>query len=365
MENTETAPSPVAEGLTPQAQAPATPAPAAEPEPKPLEGLNADAKKVAKSFREALADNFYKKKQEEGAVKPAEAKTPEQVDAQALVAEMKPEDIVVPPSSLKAEERQYFDKLPTELKKYVARREQEITMMGHQRAQRVAELEKELAPVVEHYKRYESDYIKQGINPTDVVRRAIEWDQAFKSNPKQAAFEYLQAYGIEPADLVLDDTIETGQEQQPTLTADQIREQVRQELLAEEQKKQAEYLLRENSRIADEFVVSTPFGKDPSSRQELEEAMGQVVARLVNLEPNRDKREILQEAYDHITKKDPRFSTIRSQYEQAGAAAKAREEAAKAAFAGRSINGAAGGAASATPPRTFRENLKWRMSNGA
>jgi hypothetical protein len=324
-------------------------------------------RKVAKNFREALSDSIAKKKTEmvsrPGTV-PADAATV------ATTTPTNPTDTVeaiVAPRSMDEKNRAMFEKLPVEAKKWVLQREQETSRIGFERAERVKQQELELEPVLQHYKKYESTYLRDGIRPSDVVTRAIEWDQAFRADKNSAAREYLASYGIDPADLVLMDDAPSQYEQQsnqPVPSIDDIRAEIRNELLAEENKKHAQSLLQENMRLATEFLTATPFGKDTSSARELDEAMGPVIERLMALDPSRDKREILKEAYEHVSTKDPRFSSVRSQYEAAQKASQAKQEAGKAFLASRSISGSPSNGVSDFKPKNFREGLLRRMRGG-
>lgn len=324
-------------------------------------------RKVAKNFREALSDSIAKKKTEmvsrPGTV-PADAATV------ATTTPTNPTDTVeaiVAPRSMDEKNRAMFEKLPVEAKKWVLQREQETSRIGFERAERVKQQELELEPVLQHYKKYESTYLRDGIRPSDVVTRAIEWDQAFRADKNSAAREYLASYGIDPADLVLMDDAPAQYEQQsnqPVPSIDDIRAEIRNELLAEENKKHAQSLLQENMRLATEFLTATPFGKDTSSARELDEAMGPVIERLMALDPSRDKREILKEAYEHVSTKDPRFSSVRSQYEAAQKASQAKQEAGKAFLASRSISGSPSNGVSDFKPKNFREGLLRRMRGG-
>lgn len=340
---------------------------APEPTKQPVVTGEESTKRVAKNFREALSDSIAKKKTEmvsrPGSV-PAEAATT------ATAMPTNPTDTVeaiVAPRSMDEKNRAMFEKLPVEAKKWVLQREQETSRIGFERAERVKQQELELAPVIEHYKKYESQYLRDGVRPSDVVTKAIEWDQAFRQDKNQAAREYLASYGIDPADLVLMDdapSYQDDQSSQPIPSIDDIRAEIRNELLAEENKKHAQSLLQENMRLATEFLNNTPFGKDTSSARELDEAMGPVIERLMALDPSRDKREVLKEAYEHVSTKDPRFSSVRSQYEAAQRASQAKQEAGKAFLASRSISGSPSNGVSDFKPKNFREGLQRRMRGG-
>lgn len=339
------------------AQQQTTQAPAKEPEI--VANVLAETPKEPKmGLRERLARKIAEAEEKEKAAAPQKS-----ADSAQKAPETTPgvEDVVIP-RSIREEERAAFEKLPVEMKRFIARREAELERMGHDRVQRAAQMEREFAPVLEHYKKYESDYLRRGIKASDVIARSIEWDMYFQQNPKQAAKEYLAAYGVDPADLVLDgDDVAPTQQFDPVQLREQISQEIRQELLAKQEQERAEFLINHAKQSAEEFFKGTPFGSDEHNLTELRQAMAPIASKLEALDPTADVRAILQESYDYVTTKDPRFASIRKSYEQAQLAQKSKAEAAQAIFAGRSLSGSPGSNQPTNKPKSFREALTQKL----
>lgn len=331
----------------------------------PKEPVSSDKPKY-KNIRSALRANL--KSNPESASQPDRSAVPAEAQAPQV------EESVLPPNDMKAEELSVFNKLPPDLKKYISRRAYETNTTFLNKTRELSEEYKskinQVDPLLNVVRQYGDEYAREGISETDIVRRSIAWDRALRTSDPAAkmaaATQFLQSYGLDPADIVLqgETTDYSQQQQQPQLTAEQIKQELRNELLAEREQVEAEYILQDSVKTATEFLNSVPFSKDPGSLAQLEQAMAPIVYAIKQQAPETSSKEILQRAYDYVTKGDPRFAEIRQRYEAKPLADKTRDTAQKAMFASRSISGGPGSGGPTQRDMSMRENLRWRFSGG-
>jgi hypothetical protein len=304
--------------------------------------------KRKQSIRSSLRENLRLKSSETEAARPSG-----QIATQSQEVEA-----ILPPADMTAEEKANWSKLPSDAQKYLARRAYEMRSSFTRKAQEIGARERELNGILEAVSPVQDEYIRSGVSTADVVRRAIAWDKAFKTDPISAARQYLDSYGIDPSELLNGEPIQ--QQQQGNFSPDEIREQIRQEMLSEFQRREQEQTVHNNYNVVQQFLGSKPLFRDPGTAEQLEAAMAPIVAGLRQSNPELNVNQILEQAYNYVTKGDPQFSSLQQKLEAKAEADRTRAEAEKAMHASRSISGGPG---SGTPQRKIkdlRENLRLR-----
>lgn len=331
---------------------------------------SSDKEPKHKDFRSAMKYNLKIKDEVEGLQKvDKEEKESTTSSKTETVREEKPE-VIIAPSDMTAEERATWDKLPKEYQKYLSRRAYETNNTFLQKTKKAAEYEKQLEPILNTVKQYESEYIRAGVKIPDVIQRSLEWDRHIKSTGAAGLLEMAQTYGITPQQLVQHLQGQTQQQvNQPSpqyLTPQQAEEiaerKVNDRLLAEQRRYEAQSFLKSREDIANSFISSTPFAADANSRAQLENAMAPFVAAKIQTEPNADPKAVLQEVYDYVTTKDPRFSSVRQLHEAKPLADTARQVAQRATTASRSISGGPGTSNPNREVKSFRDDLRMRLN---
>ena len=332
----------------------------------------ASPEKVGVSLRDSLSKNFDSE-DEAQRVEPTAAPTSnaetteeaEKIEAKPTSTERVP---VAPPADMNKEEREAFLNPTSEnnhvLQRYLSRRAHE-TRADYQR--QTAELEQTKQKVGALYQavsEYEKDYARDGINIADVTKRSIEWDLAMKANPTQTALEYIDAYGLTLNDLVY--YVQQGgyqqpqQEQQSYLTAADA-ERIAQEKIDTLLRQQQESVIAQNHYNAvQSFISSKPLFKDPGTAQQLEDAMEPIVAALSQRGGN--PQEILETAYEYVTRGNPTFSALRTQFEAPQVVEQTLRTTQKAKAASRSISGSTGSGTPRLKATSLRDNLQRRFT---
>lgn len=319
--------------------------------------LNGDAPKASQNtpLRESLRRNF-------------KADTSEPVKATAVQAEAKPVvEPILAPGTMTAEEKAVFEKLDPVAQRYVARRAHETHVDYTRKTMEIAEREKALEGNGKKYQAFEEtlapvrdSYAKKGISEVDLVRRAIAWDQAFERNPIQAAREYLDSWGIDPSELAGAQPAAVQQESTSEPPQD-IKEVVRQQLLEEKRIQDQITASERNANAVQSFVSSKPLFSDPGTATRLEAAMDPIVQGLIRSNPGASPAEILETAYNYVTKGDPQFSELIQRYEAKNQAERTKQDAIKAQNASRSVTGGPGSGSPITKYDNVRDNLRARL----
>jgi hypothetical protein len=345
MENSETETNTTVEPIsTQQEEAPTRSTDASNSGPDDVE-VKSERKK---SVRSSLRDNLRKKDSETEAAAPSGKPSHSMSEAH---------DPILPPADMTTEEKANWSKLPPEAQRYLSRRAYEMRSSFTRKAQEIGSRERELGGILEAVAPVQDEYIRNGISTADVVRRAIAWDKAFKSDPLQAARQYLDSYGIDPSELLNGEPLQ--QPQQP-LSQEEVREQIRQEMLSEFQRREQEVATHNNYNMVQQFLGSKPLFRDPGTAEQLEAAMAPIVAGLRQSNPELPVNEILDRAYNYVTRGDPQFSSLQQKLEAKAEAERAKAEAEKAMQASRSISGGPGSGSPQRKIKDIRENLRLR-----
>jgi hypothetical protein len=272
-------------------------------------------------------------------------------------------DPILAPADMSPEKRAMFDKLPPEAKAYLSERAYQVRNYLTQNSMALAAKEREISDVLSAVAPVRDEYARQGVNVPDLVKNAIAWDRHMKTNRVQAAKEYLDSYGIDPAELM---EVAPGQQapiQQPQgLTQEQVQEMVQAQLSQARETQQHEHRTQQSYSAVQSFISSKPLFRDPGTAAQLEAKLAPVVAGLRAANPQAADAAILDEAYNYVTRGDPTFAGLVNRLEQKTEIERTNAEAQKALAASRSISGGPG---SGTPTRKVKDigtNLRLRMS---
>jgi hypothetical protein len=279
---------------------------------------------------------------------------------------------LLPPADMRKEEKEAFLN-PTAanahiLQEYLNRRAYETRSDYSRKMAEVEELRKQTASVYDTIKQYENDYAKQGLSLADVTRRSIAWDQAMQANPKQAAKEWLDAYGLSPQDLM--ELQQEYQQQYPQaqqqnyLTreeAERIADERAQNILKSQEQKAVEYY---NQRVVESFMNSKPIFKDPETASQIEADMAPVVQALSSTGRYGSPEQVLETAYNYVINGNPAYSSLVSKMTAKPVIQEQKAAVEKAKAASRSISGSAGSGTPKIEAKNLRDNLRRRLVGG-
>jgi hypothetical protein len=290
---------------------------------------------------------------------PKEEKPSEKPSIETLAPEKKVEPsahTLPPPRDMNAQERAFWDTLPNETKQYLARRHQEIEKERSRFIQEMRDKEA-LYPELDALKDVREEYARQGINPADIVKRSIAWDKFFRTDPVSAARQYLEAYGVDPAELT------QAQSQNGAAIPREYLDRVSQmEAKIAEYEKQKE--MEAQARVAEtttnvikSFAATKPLLSDPALPQELADQLGEITQAVRAQYPLAPVQDVLEESYRRF-EASPSVAAMLAAKKQQGDASKAKAEAEKAKRASRTISGGPGTGSPAKKANSLRDSLR-------
>lgn len=355
--------------------------------------VKADVEKVGLSLRESLENKFSKEdeanrveadsveveEEEEEEVEEteettsADAKEPVKEAAPAAPAtpaQTKVERLAVaPPADMSNEEKNAFlNPTPQNshiLQAYLSRRAYQTQSDYSRKMHDLEQTRQKVGGLYNVLKDHESDYIRKGLNIADVTRRFIEWDKAMEANPVQTALEWLDAYEIDPMELInmrQQGYMPPQQPQQQYLTAADAERIAQEKIEAMMQKQQQSHLAQTHYNAVQSFISSKPLFKDPGTAAQLEDAMAPVVAALSQQGGN--PQEILETAYNYVTKGNPTFAALTQRLEAPAQVEQKVRQAQKAKAATKSISGGTGSGSPRLQIKDLRTNLQRRLNGG-
>lgn len=271
--------------------------------------------------------------------------------AKAESAQPEPVEPILPPADMSAEEKAEFAKLTPAAQRYISRRAYQTRNDYTQKTMQLSAKEREIEQLAGvNLGGIREEYAKHGIPLPTVIENAVAWDRAFRANPKAAALEYLQSWGINPGDL----SDAAPAQQQQSIAPTDVERIVQERLEAEHQK----VAVQNNYQTVESFKKSKPLFKDPGTAAQLEAAMDPFVRVAVMQNPNRPAQEILEEAYSKVITSDPQIRDLQQKIDGRAAADKARAEAEAAMQASRSVSGGPGSGTPSIKTKNLREALR-------
>ena len=316
------------------------------------------------SIRQSLSKQFKNQKEEESVEEPNNERSTESAVDQQSAPQVQERIALAPPADMNAAEKDAFLNPNTDnahiLQSYLNRRAYETRTQYDRKMQEVNQLREQNSRVYDVIKEYENDYAKDGISIADVTRRSVAWDRAMQANPVQTAIEWLEAYGLNPNDLV-------GQQeayQQPAeyLTrqdAERIAEERYKAIQQEQEKKAVEYM---NQRAVESFTSRKPLFRDPETASQLEAEMAPVVQALATTGRYSSTDEILETAYNYVVNGNPTFASIAQKLQTTPVIQQQQVATQKAKAASKSISGSAGSGTPRIVTKDIRDNLRRRLS---
>lgn len=289
----------------------------------------------------------------------------ESAPTQAAPVQQQERPVLAPPSDMNQFERDAFLNPTSDnahvLQNYLNRRAYETRQQYDRKMQEINTLQKETSSVYDTIKKYEDEYAREGISVSDVARRSIAWDRAMKANPIETAFEWLQAYGVNPEDLMNYGQSEYANQPAQYLTreeAEQIANDRYQAMTQEQEKKALELY---NQRVVELFMNGKPLFRDPETASQLESEMAPVVQALNATGKYSSAEEVLETAYNYVVNGNPTFSGIMQKMTTGPVVQQQQAAVQKAKQAAKSISGSAGSGTPRIHAQSLRDNLRRRF----
>lgn len=272
-----------------------------------------------------------------------------------------PKQLIVPPADWSPERKEKFKSWPIEA-------QQEISRRSHEMRQHFSKYTEELSHKSREYAELDSvvtadvrdDYKRQGTSVPQLVDRAISWDKALKANPREAAIEFLNTYGVNINDLVNGEMPEPEKPQY--LTAEEARQLAHEEYEKKRQEDEENRVAAENYSALQSFISSKPiFQGDPSTSETLQTEVAKEITALKAMGYQGPTSALLEEAYKRAITLSDAFSSLRPQSPAAKPLSQTIEQTQKARAASKSISGGPGQGSLQQKATTTRENLRMRF----
>lgn len=326
------------------------------------------------SIRDALSQNFDAKDDEIVRSAPEHNNPePDATEAKPILNPAQTQQTAqafVPPADMNAAEKDAFLNPTADnrhiLQNYMNRRAYETRSDYAKKSRELEILKEDNQQIYNVVQQYENEYAKQGISVADLTRRSIAWDKAMQNDPYNTALEWLEAYGINPHDLLnnqqgyADPNYNQATGQYLTRQeAEQIAEEKWQTLQQQQQQNAVAYY---NERVVESFLQSKPLFKDPETGSQLEQEMAPVVAALTQTGRYSSPEQILETAYNYVVNGNPTFSTVANAMAAKPVIEQKIAVAQKAKAASRSISGSPGSGTPRVETKDLRDNLRRRFS---
>lgn len=310
-----------------------------------------------KTYREALREKLQ-------AEEPAEQPKPQAEEPKPEETKPAEPGFTLAPADMTAEEKAAFENPTIDnravLQGYLARRAHEMRSDYSRKTMDLSTREKSVSGIVSAIEPHRERLGKLAEDPAKLVESALSWDAAFKSDPVTAAREYLEHWGVDPAEL-LDDSYQgqpapaqTNGSASELLTPDQVQEMIQNALTQQQQSRST----ADARKVIDSFIAEKPIlNGDPGTAAQFEQEMAPILQSYRTFHKDKSERELLEMAYNATLEISPTFKAYKQQLDAQANAERSKQEAEKAKQASRSISGGPGSGSPARTYKDFRENL--------
>lgn len=307
----------------------------------------------AKTIKRSLRDNLEAKISPSG-----DSDTP---SAGAEIPPVVQQTVVAPPPYLRAEHKEAFSKYPAEMQAEISRLLYEYQSDHSRKINGLKERETELEGI---YKvitpEVRNSYVKKGVSVPQIVERALAWEQDFERDRVAAARDFLDAWGIDPQELINGSYQPADPQYLTREQAEQIAEERARKYFEEQQ---GQVLAEHNYRAVESFIKSNPLFHDPQTAQQAEEAIAQEIVGLQAQGIRAPAEQLLQMAYERVTKLHPVFSNLLNQANRKQEIVRTQQEAEKAKAASRTIKGSPGQGTPKIKAGSLREALERNLGS--
>lgn len=313
------------------------------------------------SFKDELRKNLKKDTKEPA--KPVTEKL------ESKVKEQKTDNTPAPtlmPADMDKEEQEAWKGANPKLQNYLSRRAYDMRKELGNAYRQVAQKSQEYQGIDKVIAEHKSYLDKMSVTPVDALRRSIAWEKAIKENPVQGAKQYLAAFGIDPYSLIEDDVLDGTPEPQQTESVDpaQIKQEIWNELNQQFEMQRQSQTVEKNYSIVNSWMKDKPLFQDPATASQLEADMAPIVKSIRGSNPQATEEQVLDTAYNYVTKGNDRYAQLLTAWDQRKVAQKNAEKAIQAKQSSRSISGGLQGAAPVKGGLNFRDELRLRMQGG-
>lgn len=225
-------------------------------------------------------------------------------------------EIILPPASMNAQEKEAFKAASPELQKFLSRREYDLRSELSRKTEGLSSKEREVSDVLGAVTpEIREEYTRQGIAIPDLVRRSIAWDKRVKEGV-DGGLEFLEAHGYTREKLLEHfNNSEAPQQEAPQYLTHEEAQRVAQETFQENLRLHEESrLASENAQALQSYLDSqSVFKGDPGTAAQFEDAVAEEIEYLKFKGFNGSTTDLLTQAHERAINNNQSFSSLRAQ----------------------------------------------------
>ena len=285
----------------------------------PTEQPAAEAKSEKPSLRQSIEKNFKESGDTSG--KPTDGNQTEPAPNKSFVngenqQVAKPAEVILPPASMNAQEKEAFKSASPELQKFLSRREYNLRSELTRQTSELEPLKKEYADIASVITPEIRDmFLRDGTSAAKFLERNFAWDNRVKEGI-HGGVEFLEAHGYTRQQLIEHlNNSEAPQPEAPVYLTHEEAQRVAQETFQENLRLQEESrLASENANALQSYLDSqSVFKGDPGTAAQFENAVAEEIEYLNFRGFNGSTAELLNKAHEEAISRNPAFSSLRAQ----------------------------------------------------
>ena len=283
------------------------------------EAVEVKPEKDKQSLRKTIEKNFKESSDTSG--KPTDGTQTEPAPNKSFVngenqQQAVKAEIILPPASMNAQEKEAFKAASPELQKFLSRREYNLRSELTRQTSELEPLKKEYADIASVFTPEIRDmFLRDGTSAAKFLERNFAWDNRVKEGI-HGGVEFLEAHGYTRQQLIdhLNNS-EAPQQEAPQYLTHEEAQRVAQETFQENLR------LHEESRVASENAQAlqsyldsqSVFKGDPGTAAQFENAVAKEIEYLKYHGFNGSTAELLTKAHEEAISRNPAFSGLRAQ----------------------------------------------------
>ena len=290
---------------------------------------------------------------------PKEVEAAPEVEASEDEVPVEAPEIILPPAELDESAKAEFAEWSPAAQKAFNKRFMDMRRDYTAKTTELAQQRQKYQGLDETFTKHTDRLARKGVTIDQAVNNALAWDHFVETEGANAALQWLEAHGYDPEELIeARDSGEAYSNKQARLP-DEVQKELdesrrfRQQIQQEQQQAQA----NEIYQAVEAFKASKPIMSDPSTAEQVSQAMTPVVQGLRQANPQAPHSELLERAYNYVINGDERFRALVNGAEKRKQIEAERERTQKATRAASSVAGNGPGSGSPSSVPKGRRNI--------
>lgn len=270
---------------------------------------------------------------------------------------------ILPPAELDPEAKRDFEELARtkpELARKFSKRYYDMRRDYTSKTMELAQVRQRYQQLDQVSQAHANRLARKGVSVEQAISNALAWDHFLEEQGPNAALQWLEKHGYDPEELI--EARDNGQAHSGRQAQAQIPAELQREL--EESRRFRQRLIQQQQAqvvngvygTVESFKRSKPIFADPSTAEQIEQAMAPVVIGLASANPGTPHAQLLERAYNMVVNSDERFRALVNSAEKRKTIEAERDRSHRARAAS-SIAGSGPGTGSPTSIPKGRRNI--------